>query len=72
VTISDGRRPAAVQFWLERENSREGLIFRAAKAMKSGLADQNPLLTGVILGEGVTLPESSYSIVRMSNPDVLL
>jgi alpha-mannosidase len=49
-----------------------GARFRAAQAMKFALAHQNPLSTGAILGDGVALPENSYSLVQMSNPDVLL
>jgi alpha-mannosidase len=40
--------------------------------MRFALAHQNPLSTGAILGDGVALPENSYSLVQMSNPDVLL
>lgn len=45
--------------------------FRAVEAMKFSLEHQNPLVTGLVLGEG-PLPERSLSLLNLSHPDVLL
>ena len=45
--------------------------FNATSAMKFSLEHQNPPVTGWLRGGG-TLPEAAYSLLSISNPDVLL
>jgi alpha-mannosidase len=46
--------------------------FEAAAAMRFALEHQNPLVTGLVGGEGGPLPEKSFSLVKISSADVLL
>lgn len=46
--------------------------FHATKAMKFSLEHQNPPVTGWLRAGGGALPETSYSLLSISNPDVLL
>jgi alpha-mannosidase len=45
--------------------------FRAVDAMKFTMEHQDPLVTGLV-GSGGALPEKSFSLLKVSNPDVLL
>lgn len=45
--------------------------FRAVEAMRFALEHQNPLVTGLAIGEG-PWPEKSFSLLNVSHPDVLL
>ncbi|NWG75024.1 MAG: glycoside hydrolase [Rubrivivax sp.] len=45
--------------------------YNPAEAMKFALEHQNPLVTGLITG-GDAYPETSYSLLTLSNPNVLL
>ncbi len=44
----------------------------ATQAMKFALEHQNPIVAGPIAGDGDALPEDSYSLLEVSNPDILL
>jgi alpha-mannosidase len=46
--------------------------FNPVHAMKSSLEHQNPLITGIVNGDKYIYPESSYSFMNISNPNVLL
>jgi alpha-mannosidase len=46
-------------------------VYDPVAAMKFALEHQNPLVTGVVTGGGV-YPETFYSLVTISNPNVLL
>ena len=45
--------------------------FNAVEAMRFALEHQNPLVTGVVTG-GSVYPETSFSLVQVSNPNILL
>jgi hypothetical protein len=45
--------------------------FQAAQAMRFALEHQNPLVTGLVAG-GDALPAESFSLLKVSHPDVLL
>jgi alpha-mannosidase len=46
--------------------------YDAAAAMKFALEHQNPLVTGFVTGEEAVHPETSFSLVEISSPEVLL
>jgi alpha-mannosidase len=46
--------------------------FHATDAMRFALEHQNPLVTGLVTGDTAPLPERSFSLVTLSDPDVLL
>ena len=46
--------------------------FEAVEAMKFALEHQNPLVTGAVHDDGDALPETAYSLLKVSNPNVLL
>jgi alpha-mannosidase len=59
-------------FFLQRFALRTRASYSAADAMRFALEHQNPLIAGSISGSSPSYPESSYSLVTMSNPNVLL
>ncbi|MEP6595537.1 MAG: glycosyl hydrolase-related protein [Ginsengibacter sp.] len=46
--------------------------FNPVNAMKFSMEHQNPLITGMVTGEKAVYPESPYSLIKLSNPNVLL
>jgi len=58
-------------FFTQRFALRSRSRFQAVEAMRFALEHQNPLLTGLVRGGG-TLPETSFSLLRVSNPNVVL
>lgn len=62
-------------FFLQRFALRTHGLFDQTQAMKFSLEHQNPLVTGMIEGIGTIarqLPETSYSFLQISDPNVLL
>ncbi len=58
-------------YFLQRYALRTHGAFDAREAMRFALAHQNPLVTGRVTG-GSAYPETSYSLLSVSNPDILL
>ncbi|MEO6003659.1 MAG: glycoside hydrolase [Opitutus sp.] len=60
-------------YFLQRFALRAHGAYDAATAMRVALEHQNPLTTGSVIGKpGAPYPESTYSLVSLSNPRVLL
>jgi alpha-mannosidase len=47
-------------------------VFDAKQSMKFALEHQNPLVAGYVQTTGNTLPEDSFSLVQIDNPELLL
>ena len=58
-------------FFLQRFALETHGEFHSADAMKFALEHQNPIVTGIVTG-GHGYPESSYSLLNLSDPNVLL
>jgi len=46
--------------------------FNPVWAMKFSMEHQNPLITGMVIGKKAVYPESLYSLIKLSDPNVLL
>jgi len=58
-------------FFVQRFALQTHGAFRAVAAMQFALEHQNPLVTGVVTG-GRALPENTFSLMAISDPEVLL
>jgi alpha-mannosidase len=58
-------------YFLQRFALQSHTAFNPAKAMRFALEHQNPLATGSITG-GDLYPETSYSLLHVDNPNILL
>ena len=58
--------------FLQRFALRTHTGFDAVEAMKLALEHQNPLATGEVTGQGAAFPADQFSLLTISNPNVLL
>ena len=58
--------------FLQRFAIRTHSAYDQAAAMKFGLEHQNPLVAGPVTGNSASYPDKSYSLLRISDPNLLL
>lgn len=59
-------------YFLQRFALRAHTGYHTVSAMRFALEHQNPLVTGAVSGTNPVYPETSYSLLSISDPDVLL
>jgi len=58
--------------FLQRFSLQTHSSYNQTQAMKFSLEHQNPLVTGLITGTNPSYPETNFSLLSISDPDVLL
>lgn len=68
---SRSRTKGGANHFLQRFALQSHSAFEPAEAMRFPLEHQNPLVSGRVAG-GKAYPEASYSLLKVSRPDVFL